>query len=367
MADDKSLFLSDRTKLKWMPKSYKHYLNKTTIVYGRTGSGKSVIIEEIMKMCQAFVPSIFVVAPTNSSNNAYTNKVPVQFIKKELDVDFLEKLLERQKNSANAYNNANNLEILKSLFNRISDDISQSLEASIVQKARDAVLYIDTADLAFASKKNQKVQINEERDNMLRKLYKTTIRFNKVELEQRKDLDKLEYGAIEFLDFNPNVILILDDCASKFKKMYKKSSAIKEIFYEGRHYFFTTIISSQDDKEIDSELRKNTSVSIFTTAQSATSNFERASNGYPKHERVRAKICTEGVFKQDENDSKHFQKLVYLQGAGDPFKYTIADIYDDFRMGSNPMWCLSDKILERRTKRVSDNPMFTNHGKNRPP
>jgi hypothetical protein len=365
MSDDKSLFLSDRTKLKWMPKSYKHYLNKTTIVYGRTGSGKSVVIEEIMKLCQAYVPSIFVVAPTNSSNNAYTNKVPIQFIKKELDVAWLEKLLERQKNSANAYNNANNLDILKSLFNSISDETSQELELSIISKARNAVIYIESSNISFANKKNQKAQINIERDNILRKLYKTTIRFNKVELEQRKDLDKLEWGAIEYLDFNPNVILILDDCASKFKKMYKKSSAIKEIFYEGRHYFFTTIISSQDDKEIDSELRKNTSVSVFTTAQSATSNFERTSNGYPKHERLRSKTCIEGVFKQDENDITHYQKLVYLQGAPDPFKYTIADIYDDFRMGSDPMWLLSNKIMERKTKRVSDNPLFTNYNSRR--
>jgi hypothetical protein len=365
MSDDKSLFLADRVKLKWMPKSHKHYLNKTTIVYGRTGSGKSIIIEEIMKMCQMYVPSIFVVAPTNSSNNAYTNKVPVQFIKKEIDIVWLEKLLERQKNSANAYNNANNLEILKTLFNRISDETSQTLELAIIQKAQNAVVYIDLANIPFASKKNQKTQINEERDNILKKLYKTTIRFNKVELEQRKDLDKLEWGAIEYLDFNPNVILILDDCASKFKKMYKKSSAIKEIFYEGRHYFFTTIISSQDDKEIDSELRKNTSVNIFTTAQSATSNFERSSNGYPKHERLRAKTCTEGVFKQDENDVKHHQKLVYVQGDADPFKYTIADIYDEFRMGSEPMWTLSDKIKEKRSKRVSDNPLFTNYSSRR--
>jgi hypothetical protein len=365
MTDDHSLFLSDRTKLKWMPKSYKNYLNKTTIIYGSTGSGKSIIIEEIMKLCQAFVPSIFVIAPTNSSNNAYTNKVPVQFIKKDIDIAWLEKLLDRQKNSANAYNNANNLEILKSLFNRVSNDTSQSLELAIIQKARDAIIYIESSQIAFASKKNQKTQINTERDTILRKLYKNTIRSNKVELEQLKDLDKLEWGAIEYLDFNPNVILILDDCASKFKKMCKKSTAMKEIFYEGRHYFFTTIISSQDDKEIDSELRKNAFVSVFTTSQSATSNFERTSNGYPKHERIRAKSCTEGVFKQDENDTKHYQKLVYLQGVADPFKYTIADIYDDFRMGSGPMWALSDKIGERKTKIVNNNPLFTNYNNKR--
>ena len=198
--------------------------------------------------------------------------------------------------------------------------------------------------MEFSSKKSQKNQILEDRDTMLRKLYKTTIRFNKVKLEQNSSLSKSEKAALSFLDFNPNIMLILDDCASTFKKLYKKSSAIKEIFYEGRHYFFTTIISSQDDKEIDSELRKNTTISIFTTSQAATSNFERPSNGYAKHERIRAKHCVETVFKQDENDLKHYQKLVYIMNEADPFMYTISDLYDNFRMGSLPMWEYSDKI-----------------------
>lgn len=344
MADDKSLYLSDRTKLGWFPKNYEFYLNKTTIIYGRTNSGKSTIIDEIMYLCKDYVPTVFVVAPTNSSNNAYTNKIPSQFILKDLDADWLDKLLTRQKNSAGAYINANTLEILKKLFDKISDSTSQTLELSIVKKANASIIFVEESSMGFTHKKSQKAQILTDRDNMLKKLYKTAIRFNKINLENDNKLTKSEKAALTFLDFNPNIMLILDDCASKFKKLYKKSSAIKEIFYEGRHYFFTTIISSQDDKEIDSELRKNTTISIFTTSQAATSNFERASNGYPKHERQKAKHCIESIFKQDENDIKHFQKLVYVQNETEPFRYTIANLYDDFRMGSIPMWEYSDRI-----------------------
>jgi hypothetical protein len=210
----------------------------------------------------------------------------------------------------------------------------------------------------FPQKKKQKNQILEHKNNMLRRLYKTTIRFHKVTLENNQKLHKTEKAALSFLDFNPNIMLILDDCASKFKKLYKKSTAIKEIFYEGRHYFITTLISAQDDKEIDSELRKNTTVSVFTTAQSATSNFERSSNGYPKHEKNKAKTCIESVFKQQENDVTHFQKLVYIQGEADPFKYTIADLYDDFRMGSLPMWQYSEKIKSHKNLLNKNNPLF---------
>jgi hypothetical protein len=342
--DDKSIHLADRTKLRWFPKTYKYYLNKTTIVYGRTNSGKSTIIEEIMFLCKDYVPTIFVVAPTNSSNNAYTNKIPSQFILKDLDVVWLDKLLTRQKNSAGAYINANKIDLLKRLFDIISDSTSQNLEMSIIKKASSSIIFVEESSMDFSHKKSQKAQILEDRDTMLKKLYKTSIRFNKVVLENDKHLSKPEKAALSFLDFNPNIMLILDDCASKFKKLYKKSSAIKEIFYEGRHYFFTTVIAAQDDKEIDSELRKNTTISMFTTSQAATSNFERASNGYAKHERLHAKQCTESVFKQDENDIKHFRKLVYIQNESDPFRYTIADMYDEFRMGSLPMWEYSERI-----------------------
>jgi hypothetical protein len=347
MTDDKSLFLPDKTKLRWFSKDYKYFLNKTTVVYGRTNSGKSTIMEEIMYLCKDYIPTVFVVAPTNSSNNAYTDKIPPQFIRKKLDVDWLDKFLKRQKYSAGAYINANKLEILKLLFNHISEHTSQTLESSIIRKATNSIIFIEESNMEFVHKKNQKAQITTERDNMLRKLYKTTIRFNKVKLEQNITLSKTEKAALSFLDFNPNVMLILDDCASTFKSLYKKSTAIKEIFYEGRHYFITTIISSQDDKEIDSELRKNTTISVFTTSQSATSNFERPSNGYAKHEKQRSKYCIETIFKQDENDTKHYQKLVYLQGEADPFRYTIADVYDDFRMGSLPLWEYSEKIKSK--------------------
>jgi hypothetical protein len=355
---DRSLMLRDGTKLKWLPKSYKDFLNRTTVVYGRTNSGKSVIIEEIMYLCKDCIPTVFVISPSNSSNNAYTDKIPSQFIRKELCVDWLERLLKRQKNSSGVYINANKLEVLKKLFNRVSDDTTQIIEKSIIRKAHLSIVSIEDSAMAFIQKKKQKVQILSDRDSMLKKLYKTSIRYHKVYLEMRKDLDKSERGALIFLDFNPNVMLILDDCASKFKKMCKKSSAMKEIFYEGRHYFFTTIISSQDDKEIDSELRKNTTMSIFTTAQSATSNFDRASNGYPKHEKLRAKACIEMVFKQDDNDIKHYQKLTYIQNEPDPFRFTIADIRDDFRMGSKPMWDYSDRIKEKKNALNRDNALF---------
>lgn len=358
MSEDKSLHLPDGTRLKWHEKSYKNYLNKTTIVYGRTGSGKSTIIDEIMYLCKDYIPSIFVVAPTNSSNHNYTNKVPANCIRSKLDAKWIEQLLQRQKNASELYQNANDMDNLKSVFDKVNDSTAFAMEASIARKADEFIRGLETSDMEFAKKKKQKTQILNNRNDMLKKLYKTTIRANKVDIESNANLSKKQKALLKFLDFNPNVMIIFDDCASTFKKMYKRTTAIKEIFYEGRHYHFTTVISAQDDKEIDSELRKNTSTSIFTTSQSVTACFSKVSNGFPKHEKLRSSVCIETVFKQDENDVKHYQKLVYVQNIADPFRYMIADIYDDFKMGSAHLWEYTNKIKGDKNNLNKKNPLF---------
>ena len=115
-------------------------------------------------------------------------------------------------------------------------------------------------------------------------------------------------------------------------------------------------------KEIDSELRKNSMVNIFTTAQISTSAFERASNGYPKHVKERSKLAIETVFKQDINKAKHYQKLVYIQNLQDPFRFLISDLYDEFRICCDSVWELEQKIGEKTGyDEEENNPFFTKY------
>jgi energy-coupling factor transporter ATP-binding protein EcfA2 len=366
--ENKNLILRDASRLSWLEKDYSIFLCKMTLVFGSSGSGKSTIIDEIMYLLKPHIPVCFVIAPTNSSNQAYTGKVPKRFIKDGRDlpklVEWLEKFVSRQKNTAQMYTNANNLKNLKSLFDKVADSTAEEVEKQITKKAEDSMIFIENSStLNFAQKKSQKAAIKEERKNMLRKVYKTSIRYHKVNLEKSKSLTRKERATLTFLDINPRVLLVLDDCASKFKKLYKMTTAIKEIFYEGRHMYISTILCSQDDKEIDSELRKNSMVSIFTTPQIATSTFERTSNSYPKHVKERAKLATETVFKQDISKAKHFQKLVYIQNLTDPFRYTIADMYDDYRMCSDSIWEFEEKIgSNTKEEELENNPFFSKYG-----
>jgi hypothetical protein len=365
MEEPKHLILRDGSRLQWLEKDYDMFLRKMCLLFGGSGTGKSTILDEIMFMLKPHIPVCFVIAPTNSSNQTFTGKVPRRFIKDGRNltklVEWLEKFVSRQKNTAQIYMNANNLTNLKSLFDKVSDSQAKEVETSILKKANDSLIFIESSSvLDFAQKKTQKSAIKVERDKILRKVYKTSIRYHKLILEKSRSLSKKERSALTFLDINPHALLVLDDCASMFKKLYKMTTAIKEIFYEGRQSFITTIITTQDDKEIDSELRKNSMVNIFTTAQTATAAFERASNSYPKHVKERSKMAIETVFKQDISKAKHHQKLVYIQNLTDPFRYTISDLYDEYRMCCDSVWEFEEKIGANHedNDNIESNPFF---------
>lgn len=368
MSDEhKHLTLKDGSRLGWLEKNYKLFLNKMTLIFGASESGKSTIIDEIMVLIKPYIPLGFVICPTNKTNQAYTGKVPRRCIKDGKNLKklarWLEMLLERQEDACEMYMIANNVDNLKALFSRCNDSHASKLAQLVCKGARDSMIFVDNAkDLNFAQKKAQKTSIMKDRDRTIRKIYKTTIRFNKLKLESA-DLSDLERAALTFLDLNPQIYLIFDDCASTFKQLYKLTPAIKKIFYEGRHKFISTILCSQDDKEIDSELRKNSMTSIFTTSRISTSTFDRTSNGYPKHDRVRAKLAIEKVFKQEPNKPKHYQKLVYLQNQPDPFRYTIADLYPDFKMGCDAIWDFDNKLHDGNATEVTDNPFFAKYKK----
>ena len=370
---DKNLISEDGTVLKWLKKDYNLYLNKTTLIYGRTQSGKSTIIDEIMYLCKDYIPAVFIICQSSVtvSSSPYHNKIPNNCIKNGVSKEWLESFIERQKGRAALYKTANEIKVLKGLFDKIKQALAISNEIreeeEIVSKSQDYINKINMNNkLDFVKKREHIANVQELKNQYLKDLYRKTIRENKNFLERKPGLSKDEECCINYLDFNPNILLVFDDCASAFKKWVKESKSVSEMFYNGRHYFITQIISSQDDTEINAELRKNALVSIFTTSQAATANFNRSSNAYSKAERKEADTCIKIVFDSGANTvARNFKKLVYIQNDPNPFFYTIADLYDTFRLGCDSLWELDDKIKAKLgdSGNGTNNAFFNNYHK----
>jgi hypothetical protein len=359
--EDDYLELKDQTRLYGLPKNHRYFLRKMTLLFGASETGKSTIMDDILFMLKPHTPTIFAIAPTNKSNRMFTGKLPSKAIKDGSDVKktikFLESVVARQKDVAEMYNNSNDPKILKPMFDMVSNEKERSLESTIICRAatRLGLLHQDDS-INLAKKKTQSTKIVKTRKKTLVNLYKASIRVNKSHM-LTMELDKFQRAALECLDIVPDLVLVFDDCASKFKLWMKESTVLKEIFYEGRQSYITTIITSQDDKELDSSLRKNSMVSIFTTDQIAISNFTRKSNGYPKFVADKAKTCIERVFKQDDEE-EHFRKLAYINNLADPFRYYLADLHEDFRMGSDVFWQLNAKMAKGKKKSLESNRFF---------
>ncbi len=350
---NKDLYLEDGSALRWFTRSYEDFLNKTTLIYGRTQSGKSTIVLEIMNMLKDHISIPFVVSQSNAAD--FIGKIPKNCINPSITKEWLEEFLLAQKGRADLYNKANNMKTLKFLFDKIKTAQAENMEKMLVQMAEKHIGNIEYNNkLDYSAKREQIKAIQEMQVKKLVELYKSNIRSYKYILDGMVDkLSRDEICCLNYLDFVPHALLVFDDCASVFKKWVKQSTVIKEIFYAGRWAYITFIITSQDDKEIESELRKNAIVSFFTTPQAAIANFTRASNAYPKHEKLRADLAVKRIFKgaAEANSSlrtKNFKKLVYIQNREDPFMYIIAELCLDFKMGCPSLWDLDKKIEETK-------------------
>jgi hypothetical protein len=355
------LELKDQSRLHGLPKDHRYFLRKMTLLFGASETGKSTIMDDLLYMLKPYMPTVFAIAPSNKSNGMFDGKLPSKAIKSGSDptqtVKFLESVIARQKDLAEMYNNSNDPKILKPMFDMGSNEKERICETRVIRDAATRLSALaDDSSLNLARKKTQRAQIEKTRKKTLVMLYKASIRVNKRRL-MSMNINKFQRAALECLDVVPDLLLVFDDCASKFKVWMKESTVLKEIFYEGRQYYITTIITSQDDKEIDSSLRKNSMVSIFTTDQISISNFTRTSNGYPKFIASRAKVCIEKVFKQDEPE-EHFRKLAYINNLAEPFRYFLADLHEDFQMGSKAFWTLNEKMVKGRKKPIETNRFF---------
>ncbi len=356
---NKDIYLEDGSSLAWFNRSYEYFFNKTTIIYGRRESGKSTIVLEIMYLLKDRISIPFVVSQSNAAD--FIGKVPKNCIKSGITKEWLEEFLLAQKGRAALYNKANDMKTLKYLFDKIKNAQAENMEKMILSSADKHIFNVENnPKLEFSTKKEQIKAIQEVQVKKIVDLYKSNIRAYKHILDGMVDvLNRDEICCLNYLDFQPHALLIFDDCASVLKKWVKESTVIKEIFYNGRWSYITFIITTQDDKEIESELRKNAMVSYFTTHQAAIANFTRASNAYPKHEKIRAEQCIKRIFKGTDNKvnsslkTKNFKKMVYVQNKEDPFMYTVAEIRESFKFGCPALWKLDEKLEE--TKEKNDN------------
>ena len=335
-----------------------NYLNRSTILFGSTGSGKSTIILEILYILKDVVPIIIVVAPTAELNNDYKGILPECMINLELDMDKLVKLFKRQEYSTRMYNKVHDLKALRRVAHRINPKIRSCVEVFHKKTARE--IYIVNESKLSANEKRCKIKnIKKNADSQIDEFYSNLILSHREQLKKDPGLSENDKFIVQYVDFNPLCVLILDDCGDQIKEL-QKHPVINKILTKGRHYNICLILSLQDDTHVSPVLKKNAFNLFFSTKEMALSYFGKASNQVSNDRAAKKRLSTIIEKVYESSGEKTFRNLVYTrEDQANKFKHSISDIHEDFKVCCQPLWDFDNKLtVDSEKKDIADDPDF---------
>jgi hypothetical protein len=277
-------------------------MDKSTAIYGKSTTGKSTVIKHIMKLLNPHVPIVFVISPTEQSNQEYKGFVDTPFIHYDLTIEgsktpFLDNLWQWQNMRASIYRKVNRIDAITSLYDIIRGMVDDSNIRKVMSEKTKAI---------SKAPGDKATQMAEKYDEILCSVMKKSIMRNITTLNKKRSMLSIEQiYTLNYIDMNPRVLLIFDDCAAELKK-HVNTPNVRKLFYQNRHSFISTVFSCQDDTDLPPNLRKNTFVSIFTTAIVASANFDRSTNKYSSDTKKYVTAMLSEVFVG-------FRKLLYLE------------------------------------------------------
>jgi hypothetical protein len=363
MNDDKTIYVNDGKNsipVEWHEPTIDDYLDKTTLIFGGTGSGKTYMIEELMELLSDHVSNYLVIAP-QTSQLRYSMRLPKKCLKEDISKKKLQSIWIRQTQMTQVCNIANDITVLESLFKRLNNRHLTIIAYSIIKRCGDFVTKIENSNISFLEKKNSIAQIESLKNTKLISLYKDAIR-EKRDILCNMNLTNYEKTAIEYLDTNPKLMIIIDDCSEKFDKWMKYFKKTEEnifstIAFRGRHNNISLVVACHDDKFMPTEIRKNARVIKFGNMKALTSCVDKPGSAFSSSEKKQAKAVGEKIFNESDTQTKkkNHQKICYIRDDKNPFKYTIAKISNDRKLGCDALYELVKKMPTKFDK-IDNNP-----------
>lgn len=300
--------------------TYDKFMDKTSIIYGESGTGKSFIIVDILHALRPFVDQIIVISPTDRQNHTYDRGiVPLIFIHYTITPKLLEDLWKRQEALAAVYTKSNDKKTLESLFNKIPSSLrapADSSISSVKQKLRDYESEVNDSTSDDSAAKAKISEMQTDCDKLIVKIRKHYITIHTAQLSQMRLTDDEQY-ALKYHGMNPRLVIIFDDSTDLIKK-YKAHPVMQKIFYQGRHSMITALIACHTDKALDSELKKNAAVSIFTEYSCASGYFTRTAMSFDKETQQKALAAAKIAF----SPTTPFQKLAWVRHEKKYYKFS---------------------------------------------
>lgn len=333
----------------------KYFLNVLTILFGPSGSGKSSLIMHILNTIRDVVPMGIVCCPTNASNGDYDKIIPSECIYDDLTADLMKKIFVRQSNVLAMYNMVRDIDILRPMFNLVSDAVSSDKIQKLDKLIRSSIIKVqDTYDPDEIESVIEDLQTRYQKKVV--KIMRACIKNNSHTLSNM-NLSDMQKSILNNLEINPNLLLIIDDCAASIKE-WRDLEETKQLFFQGRHFKVTTILTMQNEAIIPPALRSNAHISIFTTKKIATTYFLKASSGASPEERKWIEKIAAIIFaSSDDNHRPNYKKLVVfgnIIATEDKIQYILATPRRK-RFGSSATWEMCNRMRRETPNALTKN------------
>lgn len=324
------------------------FFRQTTVLYGPSKTGKTVIGKWILNILKPYIPNVIVICPTADSNNDYADIIPDRCIFRTITVEKIREVWQRQQEASKLWSKANNLKTMVAVLLAGND-------RKHIDKYNRLQNFVKTKFAELERSKMPASKIKELKKNTTKKMEEVTRRICKSAFRngcfKSRLNDEEAQIVVKYVNFNPSLLLILDDCQAEIGK-WGKDETINLLFFQGRHEWVTSIYMMQGDSGkngLPPEIRLNAFNNFFTDRTTATRFFKNTSNSFT-HEDIRdAEKVINTIFKQ-EAGVDNYKKMYYSRL--DPvakFRYVIADEPDDMKFGSQYLWELCKKIPTEKT------------------
>jgi hypothetical protein len=357
---DRTIYTKDGDPIPYFYGSVDDYVDRTVLLFGGSGKGKTTVIEHILYTVKDHIPNYLVITP-RTSDKTYRKKLPARCIKEDLTKHMLTQIWDRQSNITQIYETANDVDVLASLFDKCPDRRALVMIKAIKQRAFDSVRAIDASSMNFATKKDQKAHIEELQLKKVTMLYKASIRQMRQKLSNMQLSDK-ETVCLTYLDINPRLMIIIDDCSEKWQmwqKMFGKDeiNPFNSIFFRGRHNNISLVFAAHDDKLIDTGLRKGARVTVYCGSKALMASIGKSGSGFTSQDKKLAQRMATEIFNEDDSNVKSHKKLCYVATASSPWMYHVADLHPEYDLGCEPLRELVDK-MPKKEDNLTENPFL---------
>jgi hypothetical protein len=317
------------------------FAHQSAILYGGSGTGKTTCVKHILHKMKRTFPIVNIFCPTNSSHGDYNDMVPPNLIHTAFDLARLTSLYKRQEMAVHSRKTGQDSRVLEGIIRRIMNPVIREEVAHLRGRQEKDIAQAQQMPEGTRGPRLRALKGIHEKE--LSEYYRGQVCRNLRRLQTFQDYTVRELMAIQYRNFISDTLCVFDDTITEIKQLIQqgrteRNDVVTNFFFRGRHCDITHFYCFQDDKGLDSGIRKNAFRSIFTSRHLANTYFTRQANGFSKEEQAEAKAVIETVLHDDNDQGKNYKKLVYSRDSPQRWTYMVAEVHDEVRMCNDAVW-----------------------------